>query len=180
VTLTATWLLPIAIIPGTWQVYEIPTTPQIIAGQMPSQPEPSETDNAVSAETQKEGGPVEGTVLDQGAQNPRPLLRRNLTRWRLGGHRHPHTRQNTSRHRDIGIPTLPSCGSLQNMDTLIRCIPAPALFITRSRITHLARILPQRRVTRHRCMDIISPWTLSRHPKGMNRWCTNLLRRRRL
>jgi hypothetical protein len=68
VTLTATWLLPIAIIPGTWQVYEIPTTPQIIAEQMLSQLEP---DNAVSAETQKEGGPVEGTVLDQGATEPK-------------------------------------------------------------------------------------------------------------
>ena len=67
VTLTATWLLPIAIIPGTWQVYEIPTTPQITEGRVPPQPGPNESNNAVSAETQKEGGPAEGTVLDEGA-----------------------------------------------------------------------------------------------------------------
>lgn len=111
-------------------------------------------------------------------RNPRPLLLSNLTRRRLGDHRHPHTRQNTSRHRNIGIPTLPSCGSLQNMNTLIRCIPAPALFITRSRITRLTRILRQRRVTRHRYMDIINPRMLSRRPKCVGRQCASLLRRR--
>ena len=70
-TLTATWLLPIAIIPGTWQVYEIPTTPQITGGQTPSQHEPGESDNAVSVETQKEGGPIEGTIPDEGAPEPK-------------------------------------------------------------------------------------------------------------
>ena len=65
-TLTATWLLPIAIIPGTWQVYEIPTTPQITEGQASFRPEPNELDNAASAETQK-GEPIEETIPDGGA-----------------------------------------------------------------------------------------------------------------
>ena len=69
-TLTATWLLPIAIIPGTWQVYEIPTTPQITEGQMPSHPEPNQSDNAVSAETQNEGGPTQEKVTDEGVPEP--------------------------------------------------------------------------------------------------------------
>ena len=70
-TLTATWLLPIAIIPGTWQVYEIPTTPQITEGRMPPQLEPNESNNTASAETQKEEGPIEGKVLDEGAPEPK-------------------------------------------------------------------------------------------------------------
>ena len=63
-TLTVTWLLPIVIIPGMWQVYEIPTTPQITEVQIPPQPEPNGSDNVVSSETRKEG---EGVVLDEGA-----------------------------------------------------------------------------------------------------------------
>ena len=51
-TLTATWLLPIAIIPGTWQVFEVPETPQITQGEPPPQPESTNTDNA---EIQREG-----------------------------------------------------------------------------------------------------------------------------
>ena len=110
----------------------------------------------------------------------KPLPRRSLTRGKLGGHRHLHTRQNTSRHRGIGIPTIPSCGPLQNMDTLTRCIPAPALFITGSRITFLARIRRQPQVTRHRRMGTINSRTLSEHPKHMNLRHTNLPRRRQL
>ena len=75
-TLTATWLLPIAIIPGTWQVFEVPRTPtgdpqQIAEGQAPSQPGPSEADKAISAETRKEGGVVEEKVLDEGVPEPK-------------------------------------------------------------------------------------------------------------
>jgi len=75
VTLTATWLLPIAIIPGTWQVYEDPETlpedtPQITQVQTLPQPEPSETDNAVPDEAQK-GGFVEGNDLDEGVPEPK-------------------------------------------------------------------------------------------------------------
>lgn len=69
-TLTATWLLPIALIPGTWQVYEVPGTPQITEGQTPSQPESNKTNDVVSAETQKEGGPIEEEVPDEDVQEP--------------------------------------------------------------------------------------------------------------
>ena len=61
-TLTATWLLPIAIIPGTWQVYEIPPTPQIARGETPSQTEPNETNDVLSTETQKEEGFTDETI----------------------------------------------------------------------------------------------------------------------
>jgi len=71
VTLTATWLLPIAIIPGTWQAYEVPETPQITGGQVPPQPEPSEADNAVSAETQEQGGFIEEKAPDEGTPEPK-------------------------------------------------------------------------------------------------------------
>ena len=60
-TLTATWLLPLAIIPGTWQVYEDTGTSQITKGQASSQPRSGETDSAVSAESQS-GGPIEENV----------------------------------------------------------------------------------------------------------------------
>jgi len=70
VTLTATWLLPIAIIPGTWQVYEVLATPQITAGQMPPQFEPNQSDDAVSAETQEEGGHTEEKVPNETAPEP--------------------------------------------------------------------------------------------------------------
>ena len=72
-TLTATWLLPIAIIPGTWQAYEVPTTPQLTAGQTPSQPELNE--NAVSAEVhagvQGRGEPIEREALDEDVPEPK-------------------------------------------------------------------------------------------------------------
>ena len=113
-------------------------------------------------------------------QNPRLLLHKNLTRRMLGLHYHPHTRQHPSRRRSIGIPTLPSCGSLQSKGIRIRCIPAPALFITHSRIIRPEHIPHQCQVTRHLCMGIISPRTLSRRTKCMNRRRMNLLRRRRL
>jgi hypothetical protein len=74
VTLTATWLLPIALIPGTWQVYDpeaLPDAPQITEGQAPSQPEPSEADNAIAAETQKEEDPVEEKVRDETVPEPK-------------------------------------------------------------------------------------------------------------
>ena len=75
-TLTATWLLPIALIPGTWQVFEVPgtppaDTPRITEGQAPSQPGPGDADKVVSAETQKEGGVTVGKVLDEGTPEPR-------------------------------------------------------------------------------------------------------------
>jgi len=113
-------------------------------------------------------------------QNPKRPRRKNPTSTRLGNHHHPLTRQNTSRHGVIGIPALPPRGSLQNMGTLIRCTPAPVLSTTPSRITHLERTLPQCQVTRRQCMGIISPCTLSRHPKHMNRRCTSLRGRHRL
>ena len=74
--MTATWLLPIAIIPGTWQVPDAPgawpeTTPQITQRQTLPQPEPSETDSAVSHETQKEEGLIEEKVPDEGAPEPK-------------------------------------------------------------------------------------------------------------
>lgn len=75
VTLTATWLLPIAIIPGTWQVYEVPATPpentrQITGGQTSSQPESRETDDPVSDET-REDDVTEEKVLDENVPEPR-------------------------------------------------------------------------------------------------------------
>lgn len=102
-------------------------------------------------------------------QNPRLLRRRIPARTTLGGHPHPHIRQGTNRRRVIGIPTSPPRGSTQNMGTLIRCIPVPALSSTRSHITHREHTLRQCRVTRHRCMDIVSPRIPSEHPKRMNR-----------
>ena len=69
-TLTATWLLPIAIIPGTWQVYELPSTPQVTQGETPSQPEPNETDDPVSVETQKEVEPAEKMVVNDTESPP--------------------------------------------------------------------------------------------------------------
>ena len=73
VTLTATWLLPIAIIPGTWQVYEVPGTPQLTAGQAASQPELNEgaVSAEVHAEAQKEGGPIEGKAPNQDVPEPK-------------------------------------------------------------------------------------------------------------
>ena len=72
-TLTATWLLPIAIIPGTWQVYEVPATPQITQGEAPSQTEPNETGDVASAETPpKEEGPIEKKVPDETENVPEP------------------------------------------------------------------------------------------------------------
>ena len=73
-TLTATWLLPIAIIPGTWQAYEIPPTPlegprQIAGEQTP--PQPDQTDNAVSSGARKEGGVVEEKDLDEEVPEPK-------------------------------------------------------------------------------------------------------------
>lgn len=70
VTLTATWLLPIAIIPGTWQVYELPSTPQVTQGETPSQPEPNETDNPVSVETRKEVEPAAKMVGNETESPP--------------------------------------------------------------------------------------------------------------
>ena len=72
-TLTATWLLPIAIIPGTWQVYEIPPTPQITQEQVPPQPEPIETGSVVAAETLNKGGPIEETAPNETEQVPEPI-----------------------------------------------------------------------------------------------------------
>ncbi|KAF9786799.1 hypothetical protein BJ322DRAFT_675737 [Thelephora terrestris] len=72
VTLTATWLLPIAIIPGTWQAYEVPATPQLTQGEVPSQPDPNETSNVVSVETQKEEAPVEKETLGEAGDVPKP------------------------------------------------------------------------------------------------------------
>jgi hypothetical protein len=73
VTLTATWLLPIAIIPGTWQVYEIPPTPQITQGEIPSQPELNETKEAVSAETEEGEGPVEEVAPNKTENDPEQM-----------------------------------------------------------------------------------------------------------
>ena len=75
-TLTATWLLPIAIIPGTWQAFEVPKTPQepalrMTEEQAPPQAEPSETDNAVYTEAQEEGGIVEEKALDEVVPAPK-------------------------------------------------------------------------------------------------------------
>lgn len=70
-TLTATWLLPIAIIPGTWQVYQVPPTPQIDQGEVP---EPIETDDVAPDGTQKEGGPVEDTVFNKTGDVPEQLM----------------------------------------------------------------------------------------------------------
>lgn len=77
--MTATWLLPIAIIPGTWQVYQVPPTPQIIRGEAPSEPQhqPNETDDVASTETQKEGGLAKETIPSKKenipeAMNPTP------------------------------------------------------------------------------------------------------------
>ena len=74
-TLTATWLLPIALIPGTWQAFEVPATPlgdtqQFTEGQALSQPEQGETDKTISAEAQKEGGVMEGKVLNDAVPGP--------------------------------------------------------------------------------------------------------------
>jgi len=150
VTPTATWLLPIAIIPGTWQVYEIPTTPQITEGQMPPQPEPNWSDNATSQE------PDQGEALGTPSSS------------------------HTSKHQPpqgYWNPNYSVMWTPQNMDTLIRCILLPALFATYSRIIRRARIRHQRRVTRHRRMGTINSQTLSKHPKRMNLRRTNLPRR---
>ena len=88
-------------------------------------------------------------------QSPRLLRRRCLTRTRIGGHHHPHIRRSTNRHRVIGIPAIPPCGSIQIKGTPIRCIPAPALSITPSHITHLEHTSHQCPVTGHRCTGII-------------------------
>ena len=69
-TLTATWLLPIAIIPGTWQVYEVPPTPQVARGEALSQPEPNETDNVDSVETRKEGGSIDEIIPYEKENDP--------------------------------------------------------------------------------------------------------------
>lgn len=63
--MTATWLLPIALIPGTWQAYEIPPTPQITQGEAPSQFESDEAGNVTSAQTQKEAGFAEKSVPEE-------------------------------------------------------------------------------------------------------------------
>jgi len=96
VTLTATWLLPIALIPGTWQVYEIPTTPQITERQTAPQPEPNESDNAVSVETQEGGGPIEGTVLDEGALEPKATTSQEPDQGEAWGSSSP---SHTSKHQ---------------------------------------------------------------------------------
>ena len=78
-TLTATWLLPIALIPGTWQAFGVPATPlgdtpQTTGVQTPSQPEPGETDKTISAETEKEEGVMEGMTLDEGVPEPKASM----------------------------------------------------------------------------------------------------------
>jgi hypothetical protein len=178
VTLTATWLLPIAIIPGTWKVFDVPETPQVSRGEVPSQPEPNEMDNVVPAETRKEGEAVEENVSDETENIPEPKGSTSQEpdedqAWGLQSSAH------TSKHQPP-IPALRSCGPLLKTGTLIRCIPAPALSTIPSRISHPERILPQCRVTRHRCMDIISLRTLNRAPIRMKRQRTNPLRHRRL
>lgn len=108
-------------------------------------------------------------------QNQRLVRLRSLTGiGKLGGHYRHHTYQNTSRRRATGTRALPLCKSTPNMGAPIRHIPTPALSITPIRITRLERTLCQRLVTRCRCIAIISPWTLSRHPSCMNRRCTSL------
>ena len=68
-TLTGTWLLPIAIIPGTWEVYEVPRAPRAMQ-QMHSQSGPTEADDTIPAETQK-AGPREERILDKSVSRPR-------------------------------------------------------------------------------------------------------------
>ena len=69
-TLTATWLLPIAIIPGTWQVFEVPETPQITQGEPPSQHEPTNTDNVGR---QKGGESAIEKTYDEPEPEPEPV-----------------------------------------------------------------------------------------------------------
>jgi len=59
-----------------FDVFDVPgtpteTAPRIAEAREPSQPEPSEGDKVISAETQKEGGVVEGKVLDKGVPEPK-------------------------------------------------------------------------------------------------------------
>jgi hypothetical protein len=63
-TLTGTWLLPIAIIPGAWEACGTPRTPRDNQQQIPSQPRPSDTDDTVFAETQA-GDPGDERILDK-------------------------------------------------------------------------------------------------------------------
>ena len=71
--MTATWLLPIALIPGTWQFYEVPPTPQVTQGETPPQVDLNETENATSSESQKDqGGPVEEESPSQTECAPEP------------------------------------------------------------------------------------------------------------
>lgn len=69
-TLTGTWLLPIAIIPGTWEVYEVPGAPRATQQQMNSQPGPTKADDTIYAETQQ-GDPRGERILDKGVPGPK-------------------------------------------------------------------------------------------------------------
>ena len=63
-TLTGTWLLPIAVIPGVWDACEVPGTPWATRQQITSQPRPSEADDIIHAKTQR-GDPRDERALDK-------------------------------------------------------------------------------------------------------------------
>lgn len=69
-TLTGTWLLPIAIIPGVWEACEVPRAPRATQEQIPSPPRPSEADDIIPTETQK-GNSRDERILHKSIPGPR-------------------------------------------------------------------------------------------------------------
>jgi len=92
VTLTATWLLPIVIIPGKWQIHEASGTLQATEGQTAwSKPKPSGTDKPTTAEMQNEGGLIEEKSPDESVPEHEGHTLQELGRgWGWGSPPNPH------------------------------------------------------------------------------------------